>query len=344
MTSHFTLTPDSAWSPGWLFEEVPNPYKLICNGWPVPRALVITQGPSGSRYTDASLLDDRGFSVLASATARRILKRLSESEAYPLQIAHELQLHPQRIYYHIRRMREAGIIRVCGERMVRGARAHLYRATAGALVYSLTARWECYGHPAPPPDILARFFRGFYQSDQFKGLIVVGSPEEHGPLKIKARDGHYSAQLSMFLGRFWRPPDDFVVKLDVDVKAEKAEGQNLILLGGPGANIITAGVNSTLPIRFREDNYWLGLEGMGRRYTGDNVGLLARVPNPYAPGASVIVLAGIRSIGTKAAVLALTRDWERALATYEGQESWSRVVQGFDFDGDGKIDGVEYLE
>jgi len=32
------------------------------------------------------------------------------------------------------------------------------------------------------------------------------------------------------------------------------------------------------------------------------------------------------------------------LKGYNGQETWSAIVQGFDVDGDGKVDSVEILE
>jgi hypothetical protein len=38
-------------------------------------------------------------------------------------------------------------------------------------------------------------------------------------------------------------PTDFAIKLDVDVKAEKEEKNNLILVGGPGTNLLTQEIN-----------------------------------------------------------------------------------------------------
>ena len=57
-----------------------------------------------------------------------------------------------------------------------------------------------------------------------------------------------------------------------------------------------------------------------------------------------MILAGIRFNGTKSAVLALTRFPDKILEKYSGEENWSCVVKGIDFDGDGKIDSVEVLE
>ena len=43
-------------------------------------------------------------------------------------------------------------------------------------------------------------------------------------------------------------------------------------------------------------------------------------------------------------VLALTNFWSRTLKNYKGNETFAKVIQGFDLDGDGKVDSIEVLE
>jgi len=166
----------------------------------------------------------------------------------------------------------------------------------------------------------------------------------HGPFLSVAADGHYGFQLGLFLGRYVEMPSDFMVRLDVDVKSEKLFTANMILLGGPGTNIITAMVNNSLSIKFPEHNYWAGVLTPRQTYTSEFVGIVAKTPNPFNPQKTVITLAGPRAAGTKAAVVALTQKWEELLSEYDGREKWAAVVQGLDLDGDGKIDSVEVLE
>jgi hypothetical protein len=54
-------------------------------------------------------------------------------------------------------------------------------------------------------------------------------------------------------------------------------------------------------------------------------------------------VAGVRSIGTKSAVIALTSYSEEILRNYKDQEEWALVVQGFDMNSDGKIDYVDIV-
>jgi hypothetical protein len=199
---------------------------------------------------------------------------------------------------------------------------------------------------------LQLFFDPFIKEDgNFDGKIVVGSPDPHGPFKARARDGHYASYLAMFLGQFVRLPMDFVVRLDVDIKAEKEEENNLILVGGPGTNLLTQEVNDSLPIRFsmmpsKHGFLFGGLvsEKSKNVYTGDAVGVVARIVNPWNKEKRIIVLAGNKAVGTKACVIALAKFWRQTLKDFRAENDFATVIQGFDLDGDGKVDSIEVLE
>ena len=64
----------------------------------------------------------------------------------------------------------------------------------------------------------------------------------------------------------------------------------------------------------------------------------------YDGSRSIVVIAGVRSAGTKSAVIALTTYSEEVLKKYKGgEEDWAMVVQGFDMNSDGKIDHVDII-
>jgi hypothetical protein len=79
-------------------------------------------------------------------------------------------------------------------------------------------------------------------------------------------------------------------------------------------------------------------------YTADAAGLIAKIVNPWDNTKRIIVLAGNKAVGTKACVLALTNFWKKTLKDYDGNGTFARVIQGFDLDGDGKVDSIEVLE
>jgi DNA-binding transcriptional ArsR family regulator len=284
----------------------------------------------------------------------KILLMLSEEEMYPLEIAKTLGIHEQKVYYHIRKLAKAGAIAVTKEEEKKGAIAKYYKPVSLAFGIELPKGYRKIERLSLPSidDQIQKFFKEFLSEDnKFKGKIVVGSPDPHGPFKTSARDGHYASYLTFFLGQFAQMPEEFVVKLDVDVKAEKDEKNNLILVGGPGTNLLTEELNEHLPIRFNmkpsEQGFLFGglySTKTRRVYTTDTAGLVAKIANPWDRTKKVIVLAGNKAVGTKACVLALTNFWQKSLKEYDGEDTFARVIEGFDLDGDGKVDSIEVLE
>jgi DNA-binding transcriptional ArsR family regulator len=283
----------------------------------------------------------------------KILKLMSKKEMYPMEIAKELGMHEQKVYYHIRKLIKADVVKLVREEEKKGAVAKYYKASFPALGVELPFGYQkINSYPAVNIDEkMKQFLTPLIKDSIFDGKIVVGSPDPHGPFKAKARDGHYVAYLALFLGQFVGLPNDFMIKLDVDVKAEKEESNNLILMGGPGTNLITQELNEFLPIRFNmmpsEHGFLLGglvSEKTRKVYTADNVGLIARIPNPLNKEKVVIVLAGNKAVGTKACVLALTKFWKKTLKNFSDKQKFAAVIQGFDLDGDGKVDSIEVLE
>ncbi len=257
-------------------------------------------------------------------------------------------MQEQRIHYHIKSLRRAGALTIFKEEQVKGGIARYYRPSAPAFAAVLPFGEEAFptGNSHGPPEPLASFLSPFLVNGSLSAKIVVGSPMPHGPFKATARDGHYATYFGLFLGQFAKPPEGFCVKLDTDVKAEKEEGENLIIIGGPGTNLIASEVNRILPIRFSEENFWHWIESekTGNHYNRDSAGIIARIPNPLDENHSVMVLAGLRAIGTKSCVIGFCTQWKEILRGFRGQERWATVIQGYDFDGDGKVDGVEVLE
>lgn len=284
----------------------------------------------------------------------KILGMLSEKEMYPLEIARKLKIHEQKVYYHIRKLVKAGVIVVAREEEKKGSIARYYRVISPAFGIELPRGYKTIQNVSSfsVDEHIWKFFREFIGQDgAFEGKIVVGSPTPHGPFRTIARDGHYASYLTFFLGQTVKMPEEFAIKLDVDVKAEKEEKNNLILVGGPGTNLLTQEVNEYLPIKFNmqpsEKGFLFG--GLVSRktsniYTVDTVGTVARILNPWDETKRIIVLAGNKAVGTKACVLALTNFWEKTLKAYHGENTFAAVIQGFDMDGDGKVDSIEVLE
>ena len=288
--------------------------------------------------------------ILSNNIAWKIIELLSSKAMYPAQVAKELKLYDQTVYYYIRKLAKIGAIEQVGTRLIRGGTARLYSTSSPSFGLEIEGNGEKFESSNYTKDEkrknIPHILKDFYENNSFSGLIVVGAPDPHGPYKSSSRDGHYAVHLSFYLGTLSEPyTSGFIVKLDVDAKAEKdIDNRNLILIGGPGTNIVTSEFNRYLQIKFNEDNYWSGLtDQSGRIFNMDNHGLIAKISNPYNKDKKILILAGVRSIGTKASVIALTNYGNKISNNSSSNNQLALVVQGFDMNADGKIDHVDIV-
>jgi DNA-binding transcriptional ArsR family regulator len=318
------------------------------------KKLLLQQEDKIQMIKEISILSDsQKLKTILGSLSWKILTLLSKKEMYPIEIARQLNMYEQKIYYHIRKLAKAGAIIVVREEKKKGATAKYYKTVSPAFGIEFPQGYKSIQSicSLSLDEPLQKFFREFINKGTFDGKIVVGSPTPHGPFKTSARDGHYAAHLALFLGQFTKMPTEFAVKLDVDVKVEKEEKTNLILVGGPGTNLLTQEVNDYLPVKFimqsSEHGFLLG--GLSSKkttqvYTSDVSGIVAKIVNPWDSSKCIVVLAGNKAVGTKACVLALTNFWKKTLEKYNGEDTFAVAIQGFDLDGDGKVDSVEVNE
>jgi DNA-binding transcriptional ArsR family regulator len=76
------------------------------------------------------ITDPQAFQLLGDETRRRIIYLLRAKEMTVSQIAGELNLTPQAIYHHIRKLRDAGMVEVAREERVDHFIETYYRASA----------------------------------------------------------------------------------------------------------------------------------------------------------------------------------------------------------------------
>jgi DNA-binding transcriptional ArsR family regulator len=193
--------------------------------------------------------DAQKLKMILGTLSWKILTMLSKEAMYPLEVARQLGVHEQKVYYHIRKLAQAGAITVEREEKKKGATAKYYKTVSPAFGIEFPKGYKTVQNISllNMDEKIQRFFNEFISAKGvLEGKIVVGSPTPHGPFKTSARDGHYAAYLTLFMGQFAKMPQDFAIKLDVDVKAEKEEKNNLILVGGPGTNLLTQEINEGL--------------------------------------------------------------------------------------------------
>jgi len=282
------------------------------------------------------------LSSVKSKLAKRVLQSIVDDAKYPKQIAKELKENEQKIYYHIRNLEKAGIVKVVRQETVHGTVAKFYRLVEPALVVKfkdLVPKQEI----SPTDEKVARFLAPFVVDGRLNARIIVGSPDPHGPEKARSRDGYYGMDLALFFGTFLNYVPEINVRLDTETK-ERDLKENLIVIGGPIVNSVTGKLNKHLPIYFAPDkNIYSKISKTS--YSSDETGLIVKAKNPFNPEKAVLVVAGKRYSGTRAAITAFLKGFREI---YSGNKLrrgvMAKVVEGLDLDSDGLVDAVEFRE
>lgn len=280
--------------------------------------------------------------TVTSALAAKILASLAREPSYPARLAKELDVHEQKICYHIRKLEHAGILAVVEEEKIQGSLAKHYGLAAPVI-------GAVFGAMSPASRILksdeseARYLSPFIKDGKFDALIVVGSPDPHGPFGARSRDGYLGADLGLFFGTRLLSTSAMHVRLDTEFRSDDWQ-QNLIVIGGPVVNKVTEQLNRHLPVAFDEKNNLVS-RVTRKEYGADTTGVIEKIENPRRKGKQILLVSGRRYAGTRAAILALLTRFPAIVAgNAKDHRVFATVVEGFDRDSDGVVDAVEIRE
>jgi DNA-binding transcriptional ArsR family regulator len=302
---------------------------------------------TGQKAYETLLVDKPSlFSVLSTELALKIIKELGKEPSCAMDVARRLKVHEQKVYYHMRRLEELGLIKIVNMEERVGAIAKIYAPISSVVSFKLFEGEHTNDVKTRAAEL--NFLRPFIEDGKLNSIIVVGSPDPHGKYKAPASDGYCAIDLGMFLGQFINNSKIPYYKLDTQVQNEDLK-KNLILVGGPKTNIIADKINKQLPIYFdysKEFLEWNIVSTLSKTvYREAQTGFIVKIPSPFVTGKEILVFSGKGFKGTRAAVLAFIKHFKKVM---EGnsvkRDVIAKVVQGIDMDSDGIIDEVEFLE
>jgi len=307
-------------------------------------AFLVEESKEGQKGYDSLIISDpKHLIALSSELAQKILKVLSEKPCSAMDVARKLKEHEQKIYYHFRNLEKIGVIKVLKTEKRVGAIAKIYAISYPVVSFKLYEANSMTDKKTKIKEL--KFFHPFIDNGKFNATIIVGSPDPHGKFASQASDGYAAIDLALFIGHL---TNDSIVpnyKLDTEITNSDLK-KNLILVGGPKANIIVEKFNKDLPVYFDFHREWNIVSQLSKNvYNEDDVGLIAKIKNPFAKNKEILIISGKRFKGTKAATLAIFKN----LKEIEKGNRYDptlivKVVQGIDRDSDGKIDDVKFLE
>jgi DNA-binding transcriptional ArsR family regulator len=308
---------------------------------------LVEETKTGQEAYETLLVNDpRLFSVLSNELALNIIKELGKQPSCPMDVARQLKVHEQKVYYHIRNLEKLGLIKVerIEERV--GAMAKIYSVISPVISFKLFEGEHINDVKTRATEI--KFLKPFIEEGKLNSIIVVGSPDPHGKYKAPASDGYCAIDLGLFLGQFIKDSKVPYYKLDTQLKEEDFQ-KNIILIGGPKTNIVADKINKQLPIYFdysEEYLEWNIVSSLSKTvYREAQVGFITRIPSPFLKGKEILIFSGKGFTGTRAAVLAFIKHFKKIVAGNSVKpDTIANVVQGIDVDSDGIIDDVDFLE
>jgi DNA-binding transcriptional ArsR family regulator len=278
----------------------------------------------------------------------RILNELANKPLCAKDLASILNITVQTISYHLKKLNEAGLIKLVKTIEKRGAIAKYYMTELNALTILFNSSLAKDNFSTSNIKILnkyASFLHPILSNGEFNAKIIVGSPDIHGEYKARARCAGYAVDLALFLGSLLPFTENLVTKLDTEIN-DKDLKENLILIGGPKVNMVTLKVNKFLPIFFDLSEGSVMISKVsGKIFRGEEEGSIQIIQNPFNSNSKILVLAGNTHIGTKASIVGFIKHLSRVTqGNIWNKNIIANVVSGIDLNSDGIIDDVEFLE
>ncbi|MHA2223814.1 MAG: ArsR/SmtB family transcription factor [Candidatus Hodarchaeales archaeon] len=262
----------------------------------------------------------------------QIMELLSKDELlYAKRISEILEISEQKVHYHLTQLRDAGLLIPIGVQSIKRGRAKLFKPVARQFILSLASL----ATPNSETAFERVISKNFCQHGQLSGKIIVGSAEPHGKYDAISRDGYLIGELCWYLGNHLPLQKEGIslsqIITDVDYEKIKTDHKNnLILIGGHITNTLTAHYNKFLKkkfdIQFIENKIVSGNE----EFSSPTHGLISLFRNPQDPEYKVMILAGVRSLGTQAAIFCITSDFCDSLSN---KHEFATILQGKSRDG-----------
>jgi len=312
------------------------------------KTTLIEESKGNQTAYNSFMVKPKDIGVICSDLSLKIINELVRTPCCAMDVARKLEQHEQKIYYHLRRLENVGIIKLVASEKRYGMTAKIYDVVSPIIATKLYNDGYSINNnsgPTQDPEIV-KFLHPFINDGKLNAKIILSSPHPHGEYGTTGRDAVHMTDFALFLGKFLNNVDPNNYQLDVKTTDEDIKNNNLILIGGPKINVITNKLNSKLPIYFDKKRNWnLVSKLSGNIYNYDNDAVILKIKNPLNQNKEILLLAGIRSSGLKSAVLTFINHCNEIMKGNSNDKNLiAKVFIGFDKKGDGIIDSVKILE
>lgn len=306
-------------------------------------ARFIEDGEKPTAY-DSILVSPEKLSIFGSELSLKIVKELARNPGCAMDLSRKLEQHEQKIYYHLRNLERAGIIKQTRTEQRYGMTAKIFDVVSPVVATKLyNDGYEIKDKARARDPKIVKFLEPFVKDGKLNAKIVIGNPYPHGEYEKGAFDGPYVTDLALFLGNYVKELKLPCYKLDTQVRKDDLN-DNLIIIGCPRVNVVANKLNYDLPVFFDKEREWnVVAKETGKVYSDDTIGVVIKHDNPFNRKKKILVLGGKRSRGTIAAIIAFTQNTKRLIKEERAKKTYW-IARGTDKDGDDFIDHVHFMD
>ena len=295
------------------------------------------------RVYESLMLDSKHLGIFSSELAVGIINELAKQSMCAMDVAKKLKQNEQKVYYHLRKMRDAGIVKLNGTEQRYGMTAKMFQLVSPVIATKLYD--EGYDIKAKP-DIkdprVEKFFEPFIIDGKLNCKIIIGDSYPHGKYDTPATEGPYAFDFALLLGKMLDEMEFPNYSIDTD---NVDMNSNMILIGNARTNVVIDKLNDLLPVHFdllRENR--IVVKHSGNTYSDPRFGVIMKTTNPSNKKKKILLIGGVRTRGMQAAVIAITKYISKVVETEPDDGTIIKIVEGYDGSGNKRIDSVKFAE
>ncbi len=307
------------------------------------QSMFVENGGSTQRVYESMLVGPEDLSIFSNILARKIIAELAQQPLCAMDLSRKLGQHEQKIYYHLRKMVRAGIVKLDRNEPRYGMTAKIYSLVSPVVATKLYDD----AYTTNPPIIISNqtfldFMHPFINDGVLNAKIIIGDTYAHGRFDTSSTEGPHAFDFAVLLGNHLKELKFPFYELDTEVSKDNLKG-HIILFGNPRTNTIIDKINDNGHKYF--DNESGILSGVEKKlYEDPRTGIIIKDTNPFNKNKKMLIIGGVRTRGMQAAIIALTREINLLMTNHEKNDSFVHIVQGLDKDGDKRIDSVNIIE
>lgn len=294
---------------------------------------------------ESLIIPPKKLSVLGSNLCLKIINELVKEPGCAMDLSRKLGEHEQNIYYHLRKLESAGIVKKIRTERRYGMLANIYSVVSPVIatkLYDAGKPFESKRNIRNPE--IEKFLHPFIENGRINAKIIMGDPYPHGRYDSAAKISVYTFDLILLLGNIIQNFNFPHYKLDVHM-SENDLNDNLILFGNVKNNTIIDKLNEHLPVYFNPEEGWhIVSKNTNKVYSDPRIGVILKIDNPFNKNKKILIFGSLRSRGMRTCIISFTEYFNEITKNLNNYDNFIRIVEGFDKTGDGIIDAVKILE